>query len=203
MIRTSHLRSVAPGCTAIVALAFAVSLLTAAEPERFVANAVSIATPGPTGAGTVEMVVERWSTDAERDQLKSTLLEQGEEKLLETLQRMPRVGYIRTPNSIGYDLKYARKMPLDEGGENIVLGTDRYIGFWEAANRPRTFDYPFTLIEMRLGPDGVGEGKMSLFTKIVYDKKKNQIVLENYSSQPVLLTQVRRETSSSTRRQDR
>jgi hypothetical protein len=143
----------------------------------------------------VEMVVERWSTDAERDQLIKALLEKGPEKLLETLQKMPRAGYIRTPNSLGYDLRYARKMPLDEGGEHIVMATDRYISFWEAVNRPRTIDYPFTLIEMRLGPDGVGEGRMSLFTKIVYEKKKNQIVLENYASQPVLLTQVRREAT--------
>jgi hypothetical protein len=109
---------------------------------------------------------------------------------------MPRVGSIRTPNSIGYDLHYARKNPLDEGGDQIVLATDRYIGFWEAANRPRTVDYPFTLIEMRVGKDGVGEGKLSLFTKIMYDKKKNQIVLEDYGSQPVLLTQVRRESAT-------
>ena len=82
---------------------------------------------------------------------------------------------------------------MDEGGEHIVMATDRHISFWEAVNRPRTIDYPFTLIEMRLGRDGMGEGRMSLFTKIVYEKNKNQIVLENFASQPVLLTQIRRE----------
>jgi hypothetical protein len=60
-------------------------------------------------------------------------------------------------------------------------------------------DYPFTLIEMRVGKDGMGEGKMSLFTKITYDKKKNQIVLEDYGSQPVLLTQVKRESTAASR----
>ena len=74
-----------------------------------------------------------------------------------------------------------------------MIATDRPIGFWEAANRPRTIDYPFTLIEMKLGADGTGEGKISLFTKIIYDKRANQIVLENYQSQPVSLTKVRRE----------
>ncbi len=84
---------------------------------------------------------------------------------------------------------------MDEGGEHIVMATDRYISFWEAVNRPRTIDYPFTLIEMRLGPDGMGEGRMSLFTKIVYEKNKNQIGLENFASQPVLLTRIRREAT--------
>lgn len=195
MKRTSNLRTLALWCMTGLVLAAGTLLVEGAARERFVATAMSIGTPGPTGAGTVEIVVERWSTDAERDQLVKALLEKGPEKLLETLQKMPRAGYIRTPNSLGYDLRYARKMPLDEGGEQVVLATDRYISFWEAVNKPRTFDYPFTVIEMRLSPDGVGEGRMSLFTKINYDKKKNQIVLENYSSQPVLLTQIRREAT--------
>jgi len=75
-----------------------------------------------------------------------------------------------------------------------VLLTDRYIGFWEAANRPRTIDYPFTVIELRLNPDGVGEGKMSIATKVTMDKDKKQIELENYGTQPVLLQNVKRES---------
>jgi len=200
MRRTSNVRTLATVSMAILALAAGTVLLKAAALERYVAMAVNLGgSPGPTGAGTVEIAIERWSTDAERDQLIATLVQKGPEKLLDTLRKMPRAGYIRTPNSIGYDLHYARKMPMDEGGDQIVLATDRYIGFWEAANRPRTFDYPFALIETRVGRDGVGEGKMSLFTKVTYDKKKNQIVLEDYGSQPVLLTQLRRESTTASR----
>ena len=200
MRRTSNLPTLVIVCMAILALAAGTLVVKAAGIERYVALAVNLGgTPGPTGAGTVEITIDNWSTDAQRDQLMKTLIDKGPEKLLDTLQKMPRVGSIRTPNSIGYDLHYARKNPLDEGGDQIVLATDRYIGFWEASNRPRTVDYPFTLIEMRVAKDGVGEGKMSLFTKITYDKKKNQIVLEDYGSQPVLLTQVRRESATASR----
>jgi hypothetical protein len=185
----------------LLALALAAAIGAAAlvaqtpgAPERFTAFAVNLdGTPvAPAGAGVVEMVVERYSTDAERDRLLKALIEQGPDKLLDTLQSLPRVGYIRTPNSIGYDLHYARKAPLPDGGERVVLATDRYIGYWEAANRPRTIDYPFTVIELRLNRDGVGEGKMSLATKISIDKEHNQIELEDYGTQPVLLTMVRR-----------
>jgi len=41
----------------------------------------------------------------------------------------------------------------------------------------------------------MGEGRMSLFTKIVYEKNKNQIGLENFASQPVLRTRMRREAT--------
>ena len=200
MRRISNLYALVMVCMAILAVAAGTLVVKAAALERYVALAVNLGgTPGPTGAGTVEITIDNWSTDAQRDQLMKTLIDKGPEKLLDTLQQMPRVGSIRTPNSIGYDLHYARKNPLDEGGDQIVLATDRFIGFWEASNRPRTVDYPFTLIEMRVGKDGVGEGKLSLFTKITYDKKKNQIVLEDYGSQPVLLTQVRRESATASR----
>ena len=76
---------------------------------------------------------------------------------------------------------------LPEGGRRIVVITDRYIGFQEARAQPRTMDYPFTLIEMRVNKDGEGEGKMSVATKIAFDKKEKQVELENYSSEPVRL----------------
>lgn len=172
------------------------SVQTSVPVERFTAFAVDTGIPGPASAGMVEIVIERYSTDAERDRLLAALVEKGPEKLLDTLQDLPRVGYFRTPNSIGYDIHFARKHPAEDGGEEISLATDRYITFWEAKYRPRTIDYPFTLIQLHIGPDGKGEGKMSLATKVTFDKKNNTIVLENYKSQPVLLQNVRRESTS-------
>ena len=79
------------------------------------------------------------------------------------------------------------------GASAVVLITDRRIGFWEAANQPRSIDYPFTFIDIRLNREGEGEGKMSLATKVIYDKKENMISLENFQTSPVQLTQVKRE----------
>ena len=185
--------------TVVVAVAVAgaslaeLSAQTNTAGERYTALAVNMGDVGRTGAGTFEMVVTRWSTDAEAEGLLKALLEKGADKLLDTLRDTPKVGYIRTPNSIGYDLHFARKVPLEDGGERIVLATDRYISFWEQWVRPRTIDYPFTIIEMRISPDGTGEGKMSLATRIIPEKDKNLIVLENYGTQPVLLKSVKRE----------
>ena len=155
--------------------------------------AVNMSNIGRSGAGTIEIVVDRWSTDAERDRLLTVLMEQGADKLLDVLRDMRRVGYIRSPNSLGYDLHYARRTPLPDGGERVVLATDRPIGFWEAANRPRSLDYPFTIIELHLNAGGEGEGKLSIATKIAADKESKTIVLEDYANQPVLLTSVKRE----------
>jgi len=163
--------------------------------ERYVATAVNMGVPGRAGAGTIEIAVERWSSDAERDRLLTVLLEKGSDALLSELQKMPRAGSIRSVNSLGYDLRYARTSSTGDGAERVVLATDRPIGFWEATNQPRSIEYPFTVVEMRLGPNGVGEGKLSLATKILADRDTHEIVLENYASQPVMLTSVRRDTS--------
>jgi hypothetical protein len=166
---------------------------TLGSPERFTALAVNV-----SGGGTapIEIAVNRWSTDRERDRLLKTLTEQGPEKLLDVLTDTPKVGFIRQTSSIGWDLRYARHTPLPDGGENVVVVTDRPISTWEAANQPRTIDYPFTLVEMHLDPSGEGEGKMSYATKITVDKTAGSIVLENWGTSPVLLQGVRREKGS-------
>ena len=177
----------------VAASALVISAQTMGTPERFTATAVNM---DRGGAGTLEIVVNRWSTDAEREKLVSTLLDKGENKLLDALQSTPKVGYIRTPNSIGWDLHYASRRPLPDGGEQVVIGTDRPISFREAANQPRSIDYPFTVIEMRLNADGEGSGTMSVATKVMADQETRTIQLENYNTTPVMLTSVKREKMS-------
>ena len=162
---------------------------TIGSPERFTAVAINT-----TGGGTtsLEIAIDRWSTDKERDELQSVLLAKGADKLLDVLQHTPKVGFIRESSSIGWDLHYARRTPLPEGGERIVVATDRPIGVWEASRQPRSIDYPFTIVELRVNADGNGEGKLSFATKIIPDKESGTVVLENYGIQPVLLSGVKR-----------
>ena len=75
----------------------------------------------------------------------------------------------------------------------MLLAFDRYIGFQEAREQPRSIDYPYTLVEVRLNSAGQGEGKWAVATKISFDKKKKVIELENYSSEPVRLQNVKAE----------
>ena len=146
-----------------------------------------------SGAGTVLMRVSRWSTEAERDRLITTLKGKGPDKLLDELSGMKTVGTIRTPDSLAYDLRYAHQRPGEDGGRQIVLATDRPIGFWEASHQPRTIQYPFTVIQMQIGADGHGKGTLSYATRIT--AHGNTIELENFATQPVMLTDIKAEKS--------
>jgi hypothetical protein len=164
-------------------------------PEHFTAFAINMGTafgvPRTGQSQTVDIVIDRWSTQSERQSLMDAFLPKGDaDKLLKALQKTRRVGYIRFPNTVGYDLHYAREVPGEDGGRRILIATDRRIGVREASEQPRTMDYPFTLIEMRLNKDSEGEGKMAVATKISLNKDKQQLELENYGSEPVRLNNI-------------
>jgi hypothetical protein len=162
-----------------------------AKPEKLTAFAVDISNTAPRGnATTVDITINRWSTDAERDRLLSVFRDKGQDALLSELQKLPVVGGIRTPGSLNYDIHFARQKPEAEGGRMVFLMTDRYISVWEATNRPRTIDYPFTLIQLQLDKDSRGVGKASIATKITQEPD-GTIELENFSNQPVMLNDVR------------
>lgn len=185
--------SAATGLAVTLFVTGTLSAQTMGQPERFTAFAVNMGGIGGGAASSVDIVVDRWSTDAEREKLITAFLEKGPDALLSQLQKTPRVGYFRLPNTRGYDLHYARQFPMDEGGRRVIIATDRYIGVREATRNDRSMDYPFTLIELRLNKDGEGVGKMSIGTKISLNKKDNTIELETFDTEPVRLTTVKAE----------
>ena len=163
---------------------------TMGQPEEF--NAIAIMNNNLGSASDrVIMRVERWSTEAERTRLAEAL-NKGNDAALELLRELRPVGTIRTPDSLGYDLRYAAQEPADEGGRRIMLATDRPISFWEARNQPRTIDYPFTFIQIEMDRNREGKGTLSLMTKVL--PRGNTVVLENFASAPVMLTEVRSRT---------
>ena len=152
-----------------------------------------------TGANqTIRINIDGWSTPAQRQHLITTFLEKGgQTALLKELEKQPELGRFNFPGylgpdpnntmRLGTDIRYAMNFPGDDGGRRIVIITPRIIGFRETVNQPRTVDYPFTMFEMRFDKAGKGEGRMAYATQIQFDKKKNTIELENYSSEPVRL----------------
>jgi len=168
---------------------------TKKEPLRFNAFNVSMTTGM---SGMTQIAIERWSTAEERQMLlglvdTSTEGERGQQKLLTALQKVkPRVGFMRTPNSIGWDLRYAWETALPDGTRQIVVATDKPVSFGAAAGGSRVLDYPFTLIQMHMKPNDKGEGKM-LAASSILTNKNGKLEIENYGQEPVRLTSITEE----------
>jgi hypothetical protein len=102
------------------------------------------------------------------------------------LGRAPTIGFIWTSDVTGYSIKYAWRSALPDGTERIVLASDRRLGAysdaWKATTQGPETDYTFTVLELRVEPKGLIEGKTSLTNRIVVDAEAKTIALENYAA---------------------
>lgn len=184
--------------TGIAILLSATALVSAQEAQKseYVAafSAVAVSTGGPRSEGgmsPLDIVIQRWSTQAESDKLIAALKQKGEEGMLDVLQNLQPVGRISVPGSLGYELRYAHQTPLEDGMRRIFIATDRPVSAWEARNNPRVSDYPFTFIELRVNEKGEGEGKLALATRVNASNDGKFIQLVNYTNQPIQLNEVK------------
>lgn len=179
------------------ALVLAASSVPAADENgRLEFSGVAISTGGLYSnpvAAQVSITIDRWSTAAEHTRLMNALRSEGQRSMLDELQDLPPVGRIRVNANLGYDLRYAQQVRDVEGGQRIVIATDRPISTWEAIYQPRSVDYPFTFIEMHLTGDGRGEGRIVVAAKLTASDDGRFIFLENYDTQPVRLTEIRQQ----------
>ena len=167
-------------------------------PIRMRAFAVNMSNNLTGANGIIQITLDQWSTAQERTNLLNTV-PKGQDDLLRALGRLPVKGRINIPGwlgpdpqnyRLGWSLRYAWHELLPDGGERIVVATDRQMSFRETVNNPRTAEYPFLLIQIHLTKDGKGEGKMAPFTQITFDKKKNAMEMEIYGTEPVRLNNI-------------
>ncbi len=156
--------------------------------ERFEAFAAAL---GTGRSAVVEIAIDRWSTDEERERLLTAVQEFGPDRLVDELQKIrPPVGYIRRTSSVAYDLYYARNHVNPDGSRRIVLATNRRVSFREAVSSSRSLQYQTTVIELHIGANGKGEGKLVTAAKVSWDRDAHRIEIENYEALPVDLLDV-------------
>ncbi len=166
---------------------------TVAQAETFRATAQSTGIVG--GQTSMLISISRWSTDAEREELLRILAEEGDKPLADALQKQDETGFLRFPGNQtrfpSVRLRYAREF-VQEGRRQIVLATDRPIGWLESIRRPtRTYDYRISLITLDLGEDNSGNGVMAVGVQMGLDEETGTLEIKNMGTQPVRLTNVR------------
>ena len=163
--------------------------------EIFTASIVDAERREPSEAergDTIHVIIERWSTEEERQALVQAFEQKGSDGLLSALRKTETLGTLRKSIARSWDIHYAVQVPTADGGRRIIVGTDRWVDYWEAGREEKA-SYPFTLVELRLDKEDKGEGRVAPATKISRSQDGKHFELEHYSAEPLLLRDVRKQ----------
>lgn len=121
-----------------------------------------------------------------------------EGSLSAAIKKAPTVGILWTSENVGYSIKYAYRLSQPDGGERIILATDRRVGAWSNLWKPTVSmtlsDYAFSIIELRVNSKGEGEGRGVVTGKVAVDDPAKTIALDQYATLPVILKGVKRQS---------
>jgi hypothetical protein len=191
-------------------ISFAVALLTiafqarsnaqtpAAVQERFGLPAQYSATAfGQGGAATgknfgMTIYVTDLTDDEQTKQLGNILMLKGQDGLVKAFSDIKDKGRIAPTGSVGTGVRFVRIHPTKDGGQHIVMVTDRPISFPELYNGTRSTEYKFGIVSLDVDKDGKGTGKFAPLCKIRFNKK-NELEIENYGQKPFRLANVYRQ----------
>lgn len=194
---TTHpLRFVAVLLTTLATTTFVPTAVPSAAaqttPIHYAATAINmLASPG-NAAIPINIVVTRWTSRAEQEQVMAALLELGERAFLEALRKMPSAGSIAPVGGVGFQVRYATLTRLPNGTDRVVMITDRPMSFAERWDGGRTTDYAVTWLELTLNPSGRGDGQVIAAARVLSDPVNRSILIENYNDQAIRLQNVRR-----------
>ena len=175
--------------------------------QRFTARALSVV--DSKDVGPIDILVDHWSSDTERDSLQHTFIDKGAEELLPVLHRLHgRAGVVLLPGvqSLGTrvrtrtpkNLLFARES-ITKTGRQLVFIADQHVGLGEPAIYSRAELQEFNLLDIRIGPDGKGFGKVAGANDVTYNKQTKMFEVKNYGELPARLVDVHVEKMTETR----
>ncbi|MEE4271812.1 MAG: hypothetical protein V2I67_09060 [Thermoanaerobaculales bacterium] len=206
MSRTTVLNS-----TAAAALVLAIALTAPVSADdgteiHIKARAVSSTNIIRAASDLVDIRIERWSTDDEREELVQILSTEGNRALASALDEKDETGWVsfdpRGGGGPGRDprrsyFKYAREIAHAEGRE-IILITNQYPGYGQtpqAANGAKLANYPVSFVLLKLRENDAGEttgiGRMFVGAKLRYDIASKKFVIDEFPMDPVYLKDVK------------
>jgi hypothetical protein len=194
----------APGLAAIVCFTAAPRAAAVASVpfvERLVGLAVGVTGSAPEREGPVDIVIEHWSTEAERQEIKAAIdADHSPMSLLNGIQTVRRrVGFIlsaglqttgsRARLRRARNLQFAQEIDTPTG-RRIIVAMDQHWGLGEPTRDFRAAGREFTLIDVRLGADGKGVGKIVPAGSVTFNPSTRSFDVDNFAAQPVRLTDV-------------
>jgi hypothetical protein len=148
-------------------------------------------------ATTLDFVINRWSSDSERDNLFQAA-QKDPARMMEALKEPGVLGWIHLPGGLDHTIRYARRVTRPDGSVDVVALAEGAVWVWWTpegnSTAAATNKYPFTVIQFHLPKTGVGEGKLSV-SNVAADRETG-LVIGDYAQQRALLTDVKHDSAS-------
>jgi hypothetical protein len=182
---------------AVLLVFFAASKSVAQDAPAPVPAQYSAVAFGQAGAAAgksfgLTIYVDGISPDGDVDELIGTLKQKGQDGLVSAMEKMKDLGRVAPTGSVGTGMRVVLVRPNPDGGQHIVLATNRPITFAELYNGTRSRDYPIGIVVLDVDKDGKGTGSFAPLCKVRFNKKK-QLEIEHYSQKPFRLANVARQ----------
>jgi hypothetical protein len=161
-------------------------------PETFRAQASVNNTAGMAGAMYVDIHIDKYSKDADRDTMINALKTGGYPALLTAVRGAPAVGTV-TIGKEKYTIRWAREQRSGTNKRTISLVTDKpmyFVGGGDVNAKPRE-GYELAVLQFDMDDAGVGQGTMAAAAR-VKPGGPNGIVIDDYADQPIKLTSISR-----------
>jgi hypothetical protein len=161
------------------------------KPEQYAATAFITSGPAQGKSVSVTTYINSYTSDQEVQNFLDILKTKGQDGLESAFDKTKERGRIAIVGTTGNSISFIRSHNA-ESKRVIRMATNRIISFPELWTSPRSRDYKFGVIELRLDASGNGDGSILYATKIKFNKK-GELELENYGQTPIRLANVRRE----------
>jgi len=161
-------------------------------PAQYAATAIGQSGSAAGKSFGLTVYVQELTSDGEIEELAATLKHKGPDRLVSVLEDIKDKGRVAPTGSVGTGMRVVRIRPTRDGGQHIVLVTNRPISFPELYNGTRSRDYKFGIVVLNVDKDGKGTGSFAPLCKIKFNKK-NELEVEHYGQKPFRLANVYRQ----------
>jgi hypothetical protein len=173
----------------LISLSLAAAAQDKTAPEAY--SGVAIGTGGGVGGKAIsfDLRITQYTTDEEVQSFAQLVKDKGTDALRRALEKEDK-GRFNAVGSTGNQIAVARKR--QHGSETILtIVTARNMPFIELYRHPRTTDYPFGYLQVKLDATGKGTGQIMAAARIRFDKKKGQYEIESFGNQYIKATNIR------------
>ncbi len=161
-------------------------------PETFRAQANAASKDGAAAASYVDIHIDQYTRDTDRDKMTQALKTGGYPALLTAVRNAPSVGTV-TIGKETYTIRWAREQRSGENKRTISVVTDKpmyFLGGGSVNAKPRE-GYELAVLQFDMDDAGTGQGTMAAAARIK-PGGPNGFVIDDYADQPIKLVSISR-----------